>query len=77
MNEAFTNGRIAAHEYPARILATRDNQTHFVRPFGINPYVIWEEEENQFTKEYEDWNIGYEMETTLTHFMSGGHGREV
>lgn len=72
-SEAFINGRIAAHEHLARKLETRDNRTHFARPFGINPYNIWESEGSQFTKEYQDWNEGYEMETTISYFLSGGH----
>lgn len=73
-SEAFIDGRIAAHEHPARLLETRDSKTHFARPFGINPFDIWDDNTpNGFTQEYSDWNKGYEMETTLSHFLGSGH----
>lgn len=72
-SEAFIDGRIAAHESPARILDTKDNRTHFARPL-VNPFQIWDDNtEDGFSKEYSDWNEGYEMETTLSHFLRGGH----
>lgn len=58
-----------AHVVPARVIKICSPLlVSFGRTFGINPFPIWDDKGEGFMEEYEEWNQGYDTETTELYY---------